>query len=122
MTDYYLSKSFFPNLRSIDLSDNNLTDLESFIYYARNVFYARSESRIALGPRGQLFGPWIPGYGISLTPSVKDYVVSVKDGPWMLNKLSKVRRRQIFDKSFNIHGPSFIETTYSLTGMGRRSM
>lgn len=34
LTDYYLSKSFFPNLRSIDLSENNLSDLESFIHYA----------------------------------------------------------------------------------------
>ena len=38
LTDYYISKSFFPNLRSIDLSENNLTDLESFISYARKVF------------------------------------------------------------------------------------
>ena len=48
LTDYYLSKSFFPNLRSIDLSDNNLTDLESFIHYTRDMFYARSESRFVL--------------------------------------------------------------------------
>ena len=45
LTDYYLSKSFFPNLRSIDLSENNLTDLESFIHYTRKVFHS---SMIAL--------------------------------------------------------------------------
>ena len=37
LTDHYLSASFFPNLKSLDLSDNNLTNLNSFIKTAKSL-------------------------------------------------------------------------------------
>ena len=37
LTDHYLSSAFFPNLKSIDLSSNGLTNLNTFVKAAKSL-------------------------------------------------------------------------------------